>query len=249
MLCSMNEMSEAFQNLNLYPVPIEVSHDFTGYIADIEEPVEFQTPPLEKAKPKKKRRYVGWRKVRRRKPATRRLPKIENSVSMIKGKEIETGESSKPPEKEIGIDLKQKGIEVGESSKQPEELTFQDEIDRLLGNCEVISPIRTNLYPYPATVQFPLNITPAIPEPLIHTQPLGELEEWWTNDWQFQNIVNSPYSFLPQFDPEPLPNPPMSNENLAELRQFGEELIGTGNRIREMGEHLTWKYDEREHRY
>ncbi|MFS7899111.1 hypothetical protein Hanom_Chr00s044881g01776221 [Helianthus anomalus] len=249
MLCSMSEISEAFQNLNLYPVPIEVSYDFTGYVADIEEPVEFQAPPLEKAKPKKKRRYVGWRKVRRRKPATRRLPKIENPVSMSKGKEIETEESSKPPEKDIGIDLKQKGIEIGESSKQPEEITFQDEIDRLLGNCEVISPIRTNLYPYPATVQFPLTVAPTIPDPLIHTQPFGELEEWWTNDWQFQNIVNSPYSFLPQFDPEPIPNPPMSNENLAELRQFGEELIGTGNRIREMGEHLTWKYDEREHRY
>ena len=95
----MSEISEAFQNLNLYPVPIEVSYDFTGYVADIEEPVEFQAPPLEKAKPKKKRRYVGWRKVRRRKPATRRLPQIENPVS--KGKEIETGESSKQVEIEI----------------------------------------------------------------------------------------------------------------------------------------------------
>ncbi|KAJ0953258.1 hypothetical protein HanPSC8_Chr02g0081791 [Helianthus annuus] len=170
-------------------------------------------------------------------------------MSMSKGKEIEPGESSKPPEKEIGIDLKQKGIQIGESSKQPGEITFQDEIDRLLENCDVISPIRNNLYPYPATVQFPLNVAPSIPEPLIHTRPLGELEEWWTNDWQFQSIVNSPYSFLPQFDPEPIPNPPMSSENLAELRQFGEELIGTGNRIREMGEQLSWKYDERENRY
>ncbi|MFS7908474.1 hypothetical protein Hanom_Chr01g00083541 [Helianthus anomalus] len=169
-------------NLNLYPVPIEVSHDFTGYLADIEEPLEFQAPPLEKAKPKKKRRYVGWRKVRRRKPATRRLPKIENPVSVSKGKEIETGESSKQPEKEIGIDLKQKGIEIGESSKQPGEITFQEEIDRLLARCDVISPIRNNLYPYPATVQFPLTVAPTIPDPLIHTQPFGEMEEWWTND-------------------------------------------------------------------
>ena len=84
MLHSMSELSEAFQNLNLYPVPIEVSHNFTGYIADIEEPLEFQAPPLEKAKPKKRRRYVGWRKVRRRKP--RRIPKIENPVSVSKGK-------------------------------------------------------------------------------------------------------------------------------------------------------------------
>ncbi|KAJ0818130.1 hypothetical protein HanPI659440_Chr00c03g0709231 [Helianthus annuus] len=233
MLCSMNEISEAFQNLNLYPVPIEVSHDFTGYIADIEEPLEFQALPLEKAKPKKRRRYVGWRKVRRRKP----------------GKEIETGESSKQTWIEIRQDTRQKGIEIGESSRQSEEITFQDEIDRLLANCDVISPIHNNLYPYPATIQFPVNLEPAIPDPLVHTRPLGQLEEWRTNDWQFQNMINSPYTLLPQFDPEPIPNPPMSNENLAELRQFGEELIGTGNRIREMGEQISWKYDERERRY
>ncbi|KAJ0802041.1 hypothetical protein HanPI659440_Chr03g0124721 [Helianthus annuus] len=168
---------------------------------------------------------------------------------MNKGKEIETGESSKPPEKEIGIDLKQKGIEIGESSKHSEEITFQDEIDRLLDNYDVLEPINDNLFSYPVTAQFPLNLGPAIPDPLVHTRPLGQLEEWWTNDWQFQNIVNSPYSFLPQFDPEPIPNPPTSYENLTELRQFGEELISTGNRIREMGEQFSWKYDERERRY
>ncbi|KAJ0949600.1 hypothetical protein HanRHA438_Chr01g0040421 [Helianthus annuus] len=247
MLSSMNEISEAFQNLNLYPVPIEVSHDFTGYIADIEEPLEFQAPPLEKAKPKKRRRYVGWRKVRRRKPATRRLPEIENPVS--KGKEIETGENSKQAEIEIREDIKQKGIEIGESSKQPEEITFQDEIDRLLANCDVIEPINNNLYSYPATAQFPINLEPTIPDPLIHTRPLGQMEEWWTNDWQFQNMINSPYTLLSQFDPEPIPNPPMSYENLAELHQFGEELIGTGNRIRKIGEQISWKYDERERHY
>ena len=112
MLSSMSEISEAFQNLNLYPVPIEVSHDFTGYIADIEEPLEFQAPPLEKAKLKKKRRYVGWRKVRRRKLVTRKLPKIENPID--KGKRIEIGESSNPAEIEIRKDSKQKGIEIGE---------------------------------------------------------------------------------------------------------------------------------------
>ena len=84
MLFSMSEISEAFQNLNLYPVPIEVSHDFTGYIADIEEPLEFQAPPLEKAKLKKKRRYVGWRKVRRRSSVNRKLHKIGNRLT--KGK-------------------------------------------------------------------------------------------------------------------------------------------------------------------
>ena len=62
-------------------------------------------------------------------------------------------------------------------------------------------------------------------------------------------MINSPYTLLPQFDPEPIPNPPMSYENLAELHQFGEELIGTGNRIREIGEQISWKYDERERHY
>ncbi|KAF5807616.1 hypothetical protein HanXRQr2_Chr05g0235641 [Helianthus annuus] len=168
---------------------------------------------------------------------------------MDKGKGIETGESSRPAGIEIRENFRQTEIEIGESSKQTEEITFQEEIDRILASCDVIRPINNNLYPYPAQTQLPVNLEPAIPDPLIHTQPLGEMDEWWTNDWQFQNIINSPYTFLPQFDPEPLPNPPMSNENLAELCQFGEELIGTGNRIREMGEQISWKYDERERRY
>ena len=247
MLNSMKELSEALQNLNLYPIPIEVSKDFTGYIADVEEPMEFQAPPPEKAKPKKRRRYVGWRKVRRRKPATRKIPKIENP--MDKGKGIEIGESSRPAGIEIRENSRQTGIEIGESSKQTEEFPFQEELDHLLASCDIIRPITNNLYPYPAETQLPINLEPAIPDPLIHTQPLGEMDEWWTNDWQFQNLLNNRYDFFPQFDPEPIPNPPMRNENLAELRHFGEELIGTGNRIREMGEQISWKYDERERRF
>ncbi|KAJ0515707.1 hypothetical protein HanHA89_Chr11g0405851 [Helianthus annuus] len=84
----------------------------------------------------------------------------------------------------------------------------------------------------------------------MHPRPFpGTLEQWWSADWQFQNIMNSPNTFLPQFDPEPIPNPPMSNENLAELRHYGEELVDAGNRIREVGEQISWKYDERERRY
>ncbi|MFS8028009.1 hypothetical protein Hanom_Chr16g01505441 [Helianthus anomalus] len=247
MLISMNELSEALQNLNLYPVPIKVSTDFTGYIADVEETMEFQAPPPEKVKAKKKRKYVGWRKVRRRKPATRKNPKIENPGD--KGKRIETEENSRPAGIDVRAYPKPSVMETGESSKQTKEVTFQEEIDRLLASCDIIRPINNNLYPYSAEIQIPINLEPAVPDPIIHNQPLGGMDEWWTNDWQFQNIINSPYTFLPQFDPEPLPNPPMSNENLAELRQFGEELIGTGNRIREMGEHLSWKYDEREYHY
>jgi len=48
----MSNLSEALQNLNLYPVRIEVSRDFNRYIPDIEEPIEFDALPLEKPKPK-----------------------------------------------------------------------------------------------------------------------------------------------------------------------------------------------------
>ncbi|KAJ0833733.1 hypothetical protein HanRHA438_Chr16g0735931 [Helianthus annuus] len=53
LLNSMSDLSDALQNLNLYPVRIEVSRDFNRYIPDIEEPIEFNALPLEKPKPKK----------------------------------------------------------------------------------------------------------------------------------------------------------------------------------------------------
>ncbi|KAJ0899870.1 hypothetical protein HanPSC8_Chr08g0307011 [Helianthus annuus] len=168
---------------------------------------------------------------------------------MDKGKGIEIGESSRSAGIEIWGNSRQTGMEIGESSKQTKEFTFQEELDHLLASCDVIRPITNNLYPYPAETQLPINLELVIPDPLIHTRPLGEMDEWWANDCEFQNLLNNPYYFFPQFDPEPIPNPLMSNENLAELRHFGEELIGTGNRIREMGEQISWKYDERERRY
>ncbi|KAJ0957416.1 hypothetical protein HanPSC8_Chr01g0027051 [Helianthus annuus] len=146
---------------------------------------------------------------------------------------------------EIGKDSNPTQVEVGESSNQTRRVTFQDQIDILLEKCETMQPINSGIFTYPVENPIPMNLTPTITEPIVHDQPI-EPEEWWTNDWQFQNIVNSPYSFLPQFDPEPLPNPPMSNENLAELRHFGEELMDAGNRIREIGGQIAWKYDERE---
>ncbi|KAF5793163.1 hypothetical protein HanXRQr2_Chr09g0414371 [Helianthus annuus] len=198
--------------------------------------MEFRAPPLEKPKPKKRRRFVGWRRVRRRKPATRKVPKIENPID--KGKGIEIEENARQVE-----------MEIGESSRQVEELPLQEELDRVLASCDILRPINNNLFPYPTETQLPINLEPAIPEPLIHTQPLGEMDEWWTNDWQFQNLLNNPYTLFPQFDPEPIPNPPMSNENLAKLRHFGEELVDAGNRIREVGEQISWKYDKRERRF
>ena len=269
MLHSMNEISEAFQNLNLYPVNIEVSHEFTGYFADVDQPVKFPTPPLTKPKRKKKKNYVWGSRIRRKKPVTK---PPRNNDPLGKGKAIIIQENPNQQEKEteandeyrqmekqfeeysqeieteIGQDSRPTQVEIGESSNQNQRLTFQEQIDILLANCDTFQPVNTNIFTYPIENPLPMNSGPAIPDPIVHFQPV-EMEEWWTNDWQFQNIVNDPYSFLPQFDPEPLPNPPMSNENLAELRHFGEELLDAGNRIREIGGQIAWKYDERELRF
>ncbi|KAJ0593203.1 hypothetical protein HanHA300_Chr03g0094401 [Helianthus annuus] len=146
---------------------------------------------------------------------------------------------------------KGKGIETGESSRQNQEpLSWEEELDRKLALGDIIGPADETLFNYPAEALLPVNLEPAISDPIMHPRPLpGALEEWWTADWQFQNIMNSPNTFLPQFNPEPVPNPPMSYENLAELRHYGEEMVDAGNRIREVGEQISWKYDERERRF
>ncbi|KAJ0806051.1 hypothetical protein HanPI659440_Chr02g0085231 [Helianthus annuus] len=125
-----------------------------------------------------------------------------------------------------------------------------EELDRKLANCDLIGPVDEILFNFPAQSQRPINLEPAIPDPIVNHQLLpGELEEWWTNDWQFQNFMNNPNVYFPHFDPEPAPYPPMSTENLAELRHYGEELVDAGNRIRDIGEKISWKYDERERRF
>ena len=39
--------------------------------------------------------------------------------------------------------------------------------------------------------------------------------------------------------------PPMSHENLEELRSWGDELVEEGDRIRQIREKLMWKHVER----
>ncbi|KAM0010011.1 hypothetical protein Hdeb2414_s0082g00780871 [Helianthus debilis subsp. tardiflorus] len=125
-----------------------------------------------------------------------------------------------------------------------------EELDRKLANYDLIGPADENLFNYPAESQLPVNLEPGIPDPIVnHRLLLEELEEWWTNDWQFQNFMNNPNVYFHQFDPEPAPNPPMSMENLAELRRYGEELVDAGNRIRDVGEKISWKYEKRECRF
>ncbi|MFS7961932.1 hypothetical protein Hanom_Chr08g00720751 [Helianthus anomalus] len=43
--------------------------------------------------------------------------------------------------------------------------------------------------------------------------------------------------------------PPMNQENVEELRQYGEELIEEENRICQIRENLVWKYEGREMQY
>ncbi|MFS7927176.1 hypothetical protein Hanom_Chr04g00305891 [Helianthus anomalus] len=185
----MSDLSDALQNLNLYPVRLEVSRDFNRYIPDIEEPIEFNALPLRKTKPKK--------------------------------------------------------IEIGESSRQIGRLPSQKKLDFILTNYSTIKPVNENVFIHPLEIQLPMNLEPAITNPSIHSRPF-EIDEWLTNEIQLQN---NPYKLFPQFNLEPLPNPPMSNENIAKLRHFDQELMNMGNRIQEIGKQISWKYDQRKHRY
>ncbi|MFS7991628.1 hypothetical protein Hanom_Chr12g01072901 [Helianthus anomalus] len=174
----MSDLSDALQNLNIYPVRIEVSRDFNRYIPDIAEPVEINALPLENPKPKK--------------------------------------------------------MEIGESSRQIERLPSQKELDFILTNHDAIKSVNET--------QLPINLEPAIPNLSIHSQ----IDNWLTNEIQFQN---HPYKLFPQSNLEPLPNLPMNNENMAELRHFGRELMDTGIRIPEIGRQISWKYNERGRHY
>ncbi|KAJ0587548.1 hypothetical protein HanIR_Chr04g0164441 [Helianthus annuus] len=167
LLYSMSNLSETLQNLNLYPVRVEVSRDFNRYIPNIEEPIKFDALPLEKPKPKE--------------------------------------------------------IEIGESSRQIEKLPSQEELDFIMASYNTIKPNSENVFIHFLETQLPMNLEPAIPNPSIHSQ----IDKLLINEIQLQN---HPYKLFPQFNSEPLPNPPISNENIAELR-LGEELMDIGNRI------------------
>ncbi|KAM0066412.1 hypothetical protein Hdeb2414_s0002g00048701 [Helianthus debilis subsp. tardiflorus] len=174
----MSDLFDALQNLNLYPVRIEVSRDFNRYIPNLEEPVEFNVLPLESKK-----------------------------------------------------------TELEENSRLIEGLPSQEELDFVLENFNTIKP-------YDET-QLPINLEPAIPNLPVHSRPF-DIDEWLTHKIQLQN---NPYKLFPQFNPEPLPNPPMSNENLVEFRHLNEELMDTGNRIQEIGQQISQNYDPRKSSY
>ncbi|MFS7956463.1 hypothetical protein Hanom_Chr07g00654921 [Helianthus anomalus] len=81
-------------------------------------------------------------------------------------------------------------------------LSWEEELDHKLALGDIIGPANETLFNYPAEALLPVNIEPAIPDPIVHPRPLpGVLEEWWTTDWQFQNLMNNPNTFFPHFDP------------------------------------------------
>ena len=98
-----------------------------------------------------------------------------------------------------------------------------------------------NQFPIPA---FDPNMEPRIPAPNLQNL-------WWANNWEIQQLLENPIPYeepVPPY-PEPVPAPVLPMEHVEELRQLGDELVEEGNRIRQIGEKLVWKYDEREMQY
>ncbi|KAM0037728.1 hypothetical protein Hdeb2414_s0013g00406671 [Helianthus debilis subsp. tardiflorus] len=69
---------------------------------------------------------------------------------------------------------------------------------------------------------------------------LDPLDPFYDSDQYIREILDNPYSYqepMPQFlNPVPAPAPPMSAENVQELRTFGEEILESSERMRQVGE-------------
>ncbi|KAJ0878745.1 hypothetical protein HanRHA438_Chr10g0443251 [Helianthus annuus] len=93
-----------------------------------------------------------------------------------------------------------------------------------------------------------------LPMPNLGAYPgLDPLDPYYDNDAFIREILENPYPYqAPYQEPAPqIPNPvlehapPMSADNVQELRTFGEEILESSERLRQVGERLVWKYDER----
>jgi hypothetical protein len=135
------------------------------------------------------------------------------------------------------------------------ELTLSD-IHRRLDECETFTPVEeaniigtgvANEINLPADAYPDLSNQPAF-NPYIMQPPLvnqGNPEFWWTNDTQFQYLMNAPDGLAPwpYREPEPDPHWPQVNpSDLVEISQFADELTTMGNRLTHMGNVLTWKF-------
>ncbi|XP_021991235.1 uncharacterized protein LOC110887991 [Helianthus annuus] len=92
-----------------------------------------------------------------------------------------------------------------------------------------------------------------IPNPIAPYPNPDPLDPYRDADKYAREILENPYPYgepvPPCLDPIPTPPPPMSTETVQELRTFGEELVDEGERIRQIGERLVWKCDERNMQY
>ena len=128
-----------------------------------------------------------------------------------------------------------------------------EQFNRVFAECDILqtlgSPLNINPAPYnpldntleamlpPIDIENP----PVMPEPIDPSympeqQNWAPQEAWWTNDWEFENIMYNP-NMAPQHE-----YPAMTPANMNELQNYGDELIEMGNRMRCMGENLVWKY-------
>ncbi|KAJ0796147.1 hypothetical protein HanPI659440_Chr04g0158801 [Helianthus annuus] len=85
---------------------------------------------------------------------------------------------------------------------------------------------------------------PNEPMPNLAAYPnLDPLEPYYDNDQFIKEILENTYppeEPMPQFpNPIPAPAPPMSTENVQELRTFGEEILEGSERMRQIGERLV----------
>ncbi|KAM0063582.1 hypothetical protein Hdeb2414_s0003g00092561 [Helianthus debilis subsp. tardiflorus] len=96
-----------------------------------------------------------------------------------------------------------------------------------------------------------------MPMPNLGAYPgLDPLDPHYDKDVFIREILLNPYPYqapTPPY-PEPMPQipnpvlepaPPMSAENVQKLRTFGEEILESSEMMRQVGERLVWKYDER----
>ncbi|MFS7982847.1 hypothetical protein Hanom_Chr11g00967591 [Helianthus anomalus] len=72
-----------------------------------------------------------------------------------------------------------------------------EELDQRLANCEILRPIideiNLNMPPYSP---IPINPEPMNLKPIMPQEQLpNPAEEWWTNDWAYQNLMNNLFLF------------------------------------------------------
>ncbi|KAJ0668965.1 hypothetical protein HanPI659440_Chr17g0695641 [Helianthus annuus] len=89
-----------------------------------------------------------------------------------------------------------------------------------------------------------------MPMPNLGAYPsLDPLDPYYDSDQYIREILGNPYPYqepMPQIPNQvTAPAPPMSAENVQELQTFEEEILGSSERMRQIGERLVWKYEER----